>query len=60
MNDLLGHLSFVKVYLDDIVIHDPDPDTHLDDLEEVLTILKENQVQINFEKTSFMKTSVNS
>ena len=53
MMELLGHLEYVKVYLDDILIHSKTIDEHADHLENVFSILRNNTAEINFEKSSF-------
>lgn len=58
MNNLLGHLAFVKIYLDDILTASKDRDIHADHVEKVLTILKKQEVFINFDKCNFYQTKV--
>lgn len=53
MNRLLGNMGFIKIYLDDILIHSKNKDEHYKHLEEVLNILKYNNVSINLEKSTF-------
>ncbi|GBG74414.1 hypothetical protein CBR_g18826 [Chara braunii] len=49
---------FVVVYLDDILIFSKSMEEHLKHLEEVLTILKKTQLDLNLEKSEFGKDSV--
>ncbi|MEG0619337.1 MAG: reverse transcriptase domain-containing protein [Bacilli bacterium] len=58
MRELLGHLYFTKVFLDDILIHSKNISEHFEHLKTVLTILKENNVSINFEKSKFATEEV--
>ncbi|KAG0418505.1 Retrovirus-related Pol polyprotein from transposon gypsy [Dictyocoela roeselum] len=58
MNNLLGHLEFVKIFIDDVLIHSENSETHGSHLKQVLEILKENNVSINFEKSRFFKKQV--
>ncbi|KRH93664.1 Transposon Tf2 [Pseudoloma neurophilia] len=58
MNAILGHLPFVRVYLDDILIMGESEDIHNKNLHQVLTILKENGITINLSKSKFFKTEV--
>lgn len=58
MIDLLRHLSFVKVYLDDIPIHSKSHEEHLSHLQEVLDILRKNNAEVNFEKSVFCSDRV--
>ncbi|KAG0435920.1 Transposon Tf2-6 polyprotein, partial [Dictyocoela muelleri] len=58
MNKMLGDFEFVKIFLDDILIHSPDAETHENHLIQVLSKLKESNVSINFDKSRFFKTEV--
>lgn len=40
--DLLGHLSFIKIYLDDILVHSKSTNEHLGHLKTVLSIIRTN------------------
>jgi len=48
MNSLLGHLFFVSVYLDDILIFSKDEKEHAGHLREVLTIWRYNYLHTKF------------
>ncbi len=39
---ILGHLSFVEVFIDDILIHSCNAETHLTHVATVLQILRDN------------------
>lgn len=58
MMDLLGHLKFVKIYLDDILVHSKSLPDHLQHLKCVSNILHENIAEINFNKSVFCTTEV--
>ncbi|KAG0440785.1 Retrovirus-related Pol polyprotein from transposon [Dictyocoela muelleri] len=55
MNELLNHLPYVKVYIDDILIHSEDEEKHCDHINEVLKLLHENGLSINFDKCKFFR-----
>ncbi|KRH92533.1 putative transposable element [Pseudoloma neurophilia] len=55
MNRLLGHLRFVRVYLDDILIMAENYEIHLSNIKSVLDILQENGISMNFAKSTFFK-----
>ncbi|KAG0440247.1 Transposon Ty3-I Gag-Pol polyprotein [Dictyocoela muelleri] len=55
---MFGDLEYVKVFLDDVLIHSKSEEEHIDHLKTVMKILKQNQVAINFEKTIFFKKSI--
>lgn len=48
----------VLVYLDDILIFSPDPESHAQHLEEVLTVLEHHQLYAKCSKCEFFKDSV--
>ena len=58
MLDLLGHLRFVKIFLDDILIHSENENEHYNHLKEVFNIIKKNNISINFSKSNFNKDTV--
>jgi len=58
MNSLLGHLHFVSVYLDDILIFSKSRSEHEDHLRQVLNILRENKLHAKISKCSFFQESV--
>ena len=51
--------SFVKVYLDDTVIHSSSVRNHAQDLRKVLQTLRENQLFCNLKKCEFDKAEIN-
>ena len=55
---LLGHLNYVKIFVDDLLIFSSNEKEHLSHLTEVLNVLRENSVCINFEKSSFNRKNV--
>ena len=58
MISLLGHLKFVKVYLDDILVHSKTITEHKEHLKTVFKILKDNTAEINFDKSKFCQNEV--
>ncbi|KAG0442034.1 Transposon Ty3-G Gag-Pol polyprotein [Dictyocoela muelleri] len=58
MDKLFGDLSFVKVYLDDIVVHSCSEEEHHHHLEIVMNIINENFLKINLEKSEFYKEEI--
>ena len=42
VSSILGHLSFVEVFIDDILIHSRNAETHLTHIAAVLQILRAN------------------
>lgn len=55
MIDLLSHLSFTKIYIDDILIHSSSLDEHINHLKTVCSILKDNCAEKSFQKSAFYK-----
>ena len=60
MNEVLAPFlrKFVMVFLDDILIYNPDLDSHLAHLEQVLETLKNNQLYLKKSKCSFAQGQV--
>ena len=58
MTRLLSHLPFVKVYLDDILIHSKDMVEHKQHVREVFEILVKANLTINLEKSKFFQKEV--
>jgi transposase InsO family protein len=53
MHTLLGHLEFVKCFVDDIIIHSRSHEEHIQHLKTVLEILNANNLIVNTEKCIF-------
>lgn len=56
--EILGNLSFIKVYIDDLLIYSMNKEDHYNNLKEVFKRLKANNICINFEKSDFCKNEV--
>ncbi|GEQ69454.1 hypothetical protein JCM33374_g3126 [Metschnikowia sp. JCM 33374] len=50
--------EFCRVYLDDILIHSPDPVTHLDHVHTILSTLSQAHHQVNWDKCQFHQSSI--
>ena len=57
MNKMLGHLPFVVVYLDDILVFSKDSSEHQEHLRKVLDILREQHFFAKLSKCSFLQES---
>jgi hypothetical protein len=53
MNNLFYDYDFVKVYLNEILVHSTSIEKHYEDLKRVFEKLKEINASINFEKSNF-------
>ena len=58
MNDVLQGLSFVSVYLDDILIFSKTPEEHITHVETVLNRIKEHGFFLKLFKCEFFQTSI--
>ncbi|KAG0437728.1 Retrovirus-related Pol polyprotein from transposon gypsy [Dictyocoela muelleri] len=58
MNHLIGNFEYVKIFLDDILIHSKDDELHARHLNKIMDILRSNNVAIFFEKSRFFKNKV--
>jgi hypothetical protein len=58
MQQVLGHLTFVEVYLDDITVHSSSFEEHMKHLSEVFTCLRQAGLKVNPEKCVFAKRSI--
>ena len=58
MNNLLQHLDFLKVYIDEIVIYSKTKNDHFSHLQETLKLLHGHGLQLKFKKASFMMPKV--
>lgn len=58
MTQTFEHLPFVKVYIDDIVIHSPDAPTHLQHIRRVLETCKEKGITLKSSKCHFLKSKL--
>ncbi|KAG0438226.1 Retrovirus-related Pol polyprotein from transposon 17.6 [Dictyocoela muelleri] len=58
MMEIFEDIKFVKIYLDDLLIHTKNENEHLDHLKTVLEILRKQNISINFEKSKFQVEEV--
>ena len=58
MQQVLGHFSFVQIYLDDITIHSKTFEDHLEHLSEVFKALQEADLKVNYKKCNFASTKI--
>lgn len=58
IQNVLGHLPYVKVFIDDILIHSNTVELHETHVTNVLKILKNQNISINFNKSEFYKKEV--
>ena len=58
MQSYLGHLPFVRVFVDDIMIFSKNPTEHLDHLKQVLEVCRQNKVRLKESKLRCFKRSV--
>jgi hypothetical protein len=58
MNKLFKEFTYVKVYLDDILVNSPTEEIHCLHLQNVLNILKNQGIAINFSKSNLFKNEV--
>jgi ribonuclease HI len=58
MRNILGHLKYIRIFLDDILVVSKNETEHCSHLLEVLSILKTNNLTISFSKSSFFKEEV--
>ena len=58
MCSLFGDLNYIKIYLDDLLIHSETEAHHITHLKEVLERIQEKNISVNFEKSKFMTTEV--
>lgn len=58
MQSLLGHLDFIKIYLDDVLIFSESYECHQIHVKETLEIIRNFGLKINLAKCNFNKTEV--
>ncbi len=58
MNELLGHLPFCQVYLDDIVIHSNTIESHIKHIRAVAKIIEGAKLKINPEKCTWIAPKI--
>ncbi len=58
MNELIGHLKGVLIYLDDVLIASNNNENYENTLREFIKIFEMNDIVINFNKGQFVKKNV--
>lgn len=58
LRQVLGHLQFVSMYIDDILIFSSTPERHIKDVLQVLQLLSEYGFKLNASKCSFFQKTV--
>ena len=58
MSQCFGHLDFVKVYIDDVIIHSKDAPTHLNHIRKVLQTCQEKGITLKASKCHFLKSKL--
>lgn len=53
MQNISGRLNYLKIFLDDILIHSSNEEDHVKHVKTIIDILHVNEISINFEKSSF-------
>ncbi|KAG0439025.1 Transposon Ty3-I Gag-Pol polyprotein [Dictyocoela muelleri] len=53
MDKIFRSIPFVKVYIDDILIYSENESAHYEHLENILKLLHENNLSLNFDKSEF-------
>ena len=59
MSSIFGDLPFCQTYLDDLLIHSKNLQTHFEHLSIVFKRITENVISINFTKSNFATNQVN-
>lgn len=59
LRNIFGNLTYVRVFLDDIIIFSPTVQQHYHDLHQLLLKIKENNITINYPKSEFFKREIN-
>ncbi|KAG0420252.1 Retrovirus-related Pol polyprotein from transposon [Dictyocoela roeselum] len=58
MESLFTRIEGVLIYLDDILIHTKDIEGHYETLKRVFTIIRENKMSVNFEKSHLLRNEI--
>lgn len=59
MMDKLDHLEYIKIYLDDVLIHSKNFEDHLSHIKIVFNILRYNRAEINFQNIKIFQYGSN-
>ncbi|KAG0430384.1 Transposon Tf2-9 polyprotein [Dictyocoela muelleri] len=58
MNEILHKFNYLKVYLDDIIIHSTDYKSHEKHLETFISVINKNNIKINISKGEFYQEKI--
>ena len=58
MMSILAHLPFVKIFIDDLIIHSSDKELHMNHLANVFDILNSHNLKVNIKKCLFAKSRI--
>lgn len=58
MNRIFGHLTFAKVYVDDILVHSANKEEHFEHLEELLQLCQVADIRLKRSKCHFFCTTL--
>ena len=58
IDQILFPFNYCLAYIDDVIIGSPDLETHLKHLEQIFTVLNDNNLQINIDKCVFAEKQV--
>ncbi|KAI5179553.1 hypothetical protein NEOKW01_0016 [Nematocida sp. AWRm80] len=59
ITDRVGHLPFIRVFLDDILVIAKTEEEHLANLRTLFKCLQEHNIVLNYKKSNFLKSEVN-
>jgi hypothetical protein len=58
MYNIYGHNSFIEIYLDNLIVHSKDCESHLNYLKLIYTKARETNLKLNLRKCKFFQTKI--
>ena len=58
MYNIYGHNSFIEIYLDNLIVHSKDCESHLNYLKLIFTKARETNLKLNLRKCKFFQTKI--